>query len=464
MSVHDRLPTLSGAEIARLFTAGATDPVAVTELFLERIAAYPDRAVFISLTPERARAEATASAERYRKGVPLGPLDGVPVAWKDLVDVAGSVTTAASATRADLPPATRDAPVAANLAAAGMVCLGKTNLSEFAYSGLGLNPHFGTPINPFDKVIPRAPGGSSSGAGVAVAAGLAPIAIGTDTGGSVRVPAAFNGVVGYKTSEGRIDKSNVVALSRTLDTIGPLTRTVEDAVLLDAALRGAVSSAVRRRPLDKLSLIVPRTLVFDALEDAVGANFEAALGRLSGLGVSIRSIDLPALAEVARITDVHGTLTAVEAYHEHQDLIESPEGARIDRRVMARMMRGKTMSARDLLTIQRARVALSQEVANLMLDNALLAFPTVAHVAPPIAPLEADDAVFSTWNLKGLRNTAIGNFLGHANLAFPSGVDANGMPTSFLVSATAGFDLVLLAWGLALDPVFRDLGPRGAAG
>ena len=244
----DNLEKKSAAEIGRLIAKGNLDPVEVAEFFLDRIERDRENPSFILVTRKRALEEAEASRKRHREGRAAGPLDGVPIAWKDLVDMAGERTTAGSALYAGSPPKEKDAPIVANLAAAGMVALGKTNLSEFAFSALGLNPHFGTPRNPRDPATPRIAGGSSSGAAVAVAGGLAPCAIGSDTGGSIRAPASFCGIVGFKTSEGRIDKQGVFPLSRTLDTIGPMAHNVEDCVLIDIALRGQSTTPVR--PLD----------------------------------------------------------------------------------------------------------------------------------------------------------------------------------------------------------------------
>src|SRR5580700_8635161 len=194
----EKLERRPAAEIGRLVAAGSLDPIEVAEFFLARIERDRKNPSFILVTRKRALEEAAASRKRRREGRAAGPLDGVPIAWKDLVDMAGERTTAGSALFADSAPKKKDAPIVANLAAAGMVALGKTNLSEFAFSGLGLNSHFGNPINPRDPTTPRISGGSSSGSAVAVAAGLAPCAIGSDTGGSIRAPAAFCGIVGYK--------------------------------------------------------------------------------------------------------------------------------------------------------------------------------------------------------------------------------------------------------------------------
>ena len=444
------LATASAAAIARAYASGDTDPVAVTEHFLERIAAQASP-VFIRVTADRALKEARAAAGRYASGYPLSPLDGVPIAWKDLIDMAGETTTAASDLYRDAPAADADAPVVAKATAAGMVSLGKLNLSEFAYSGLGLNPHFGTPVNPNDPVTPRVPGGSSSASGVAVAAGLVPIAIGSDTGGSIRIPASFNGVVGSRSSLGRIDTTGVFALSRTLDTLGPLARTVEDCILADMALRGAVSSAVRRAPVKGLRIFVPETIVLDELEPAVAANFEASLRALEAAGAVITRGPLEVFAEAERLGREHGTIAAAEGYVEHQAQVDnSEEAARIDRRVVHRLLGGKAMSAADIISLERGRRKGMADIA-VALDGALCAMPTTPHVAPAIAPLEADDKLFHKINLKGLRNTVIGSYLNMPGIAIPNGRDAAGMPTSFLLSAAGGEDERLLGAALGVE-------------
>src|ERR1700744_135440 len=283
----DNLEKQSAAEVGRLIRLGRLDPVEVAEFFLGRIERDRENPSFILVTRERALKEAAASRERHRAGRAAGPLDGVPIAWKDLVDMAGERTTAGSALYADSAPKERDAPIVASLTAAGMVALGKTNLSEFAFSALGLNPHFGTPRNPRDPATPRVPGGSSSGAAVAVAGGLSPCAIGSDTGGSIRAPAGFCGIVGFKTSEGRIDKRGVFPLSPTLDTIGPMAHTVEDCVLIDMALRGPPDGPLRPLHCSGGQFVVPDKAGIDDADAAVGANLETALNRLAAAGAKV---------------------------------------------------------------------------------------------------------------------------------------------------------------------------------
>jgi aspartyl-tRNA(Asn)/glutamyl-tRNA(Gln) amidotransferase subunit A len=406
------------------------------------------------VTAERARAEAQAARARLKAGLPLSPLDGVPVAWKDLFDVKGRVTTAGSRVLASNPPAMQDAALLAASARAGMVLIGLVNMTEFAFSGIGLNPHFGTPRNPNDAKVARAPGGSSSGSGVVVAAGLTTLAIGTDTGGSVRVPASFNGVVGYKSSTGHYPMDGAFPLSRTLDTLGPFARTVEDCVLADAALRGAVAPSARRGAMSDLRLIVPETVVLEGCQPAVLANFEAALSRLAARGARIERRPMARLQAVQDVIAQRGALVGVEALHVHRERVNGPEAALIDRRVVKRIRLAEAMIGVDLVDLLYRRQQLIAETAE-EIGDAFVVFPTTPHVAMPIAPLEADDDAFVRENLKTVRNTAIGNFLDWCGVAIPSGVDSEGMPTSLLLSAPHGRDAVVLSAALTAEPFIR---------
>ena len=459
--LHSDLHRRSAADIGRMIMEGL-DPVEVTEFFLERIGSLRDEPVFITVTADRARSEAKLSRERHAEGRALGPLDGVPIAWKDLIDVAGTRTTAGSALRRDVEPASIDAPIVRHAAAAGLVTLGKTNLTEFAYSALGLNPHFGTPANPHDRTVARVPGGSSSGSAVAVARGLAPLAIGSDTGGSIRMPAAFCGLIGYKSSEGRWPKEGVVPLSSTLDTIGPLARSVEDCILLDSLLRGRSPSLPSLPDLSDLALLVPENRVLDALDDAVSRNFETSLASLQGAGVRIIRRPLSLLDDIALITERHGTLAAAEAYAHYRDTLEGPDVGQMDCRVAKRMMMGKAMTSDDIAAIEEARHRLAGQLVQ-ELRTAFLAMPTIAHTAPEIAPLEADDDLFQRANQKTNRNASIGNFLGTPGIALPNGVDDRGLPTSFLLSAVAQDDDRLLAAGQVIEAVIDAAKSFGGA-
>ncbi|MGI9492797.1 MAG: amidase [Geminicoccaceae bacterium] len=454
MNIPADLHRQSAADVGRAIAAGL-DPVEVTDVFLERIEAQPDQPVFITITAGRARQEALASRERHAEGKPLSSLDGVPIAWKDLIDVEGAPTTAASALYRDRDPAKQDAPIVANATAAGMITLGKVNLTEFAFSGIGLNPHFGTPSIPQDLKTPRAPGGSSSGSATAVSRGMAPCAIGSDTGGSVRIPSAFNGLTGYKSSEGRISKDGVVPLSVTLDTIGPLAHSVEDCILLDAVLRGVPPSLPTPPALGDIQLLVPENVMLDELDPAVADNFLASLEALGHAGVEIDHRHLPLLDEVVAMTKRYGTLIAAEAYAHYQDMLESADAQRVDRRVVARMMMGKSMTMEDVNAIRDGRQQLASELRS-AIGNAFLAMPTTPHTSPAIAPLEADDELFHKVNLKTLRNTTIGNILGTPGVAMPNGKDDKGLPTSLLISALAEDDDRLLAASLAIETVIQS--------
>jgi aspartyl-tRNA(Asn)/glutamyl-tRNA(Gln) amidotransferase subunit A len=434
--------------------AGRTDACDLIEETLAAIARYPDRAIFTEVTAERARREAQAARARLKGGSPLSPLDGVPCAWKDLFDVEGRVTTMGSRVLARDPPAKEDAALIKAAGRAGLVMIGLLNMTEFAYSGIGLNPHFGTPRNPRDLNIARSPGGSSSGSGVVVAAGLTPLAMGTDTGGSVRVPASFNGVVGYKSSTGHFPMEGVFPLSRTLDTIGPLAHTVEDCVLADAALRGENPAKAHAAPVRDLRLFVPETIVLDGCQDAVLANFEAAVARLEAQGARIERGPMPELAAISELTAKHGSLLGVEALHVHKGRVNGPHAERMDKRVVARIRLAESMTAVDLVEILETRKRLIRK-ANDRIGDRIITFPTTPNVAMPIAPLEADFAVFVRENLKTLRNTSFGNFLDWCCVAIPSGADAEGMPTSFLLSATHGRDTDVLSAALSAERLIR---------
>ena len=452
MSDIDSIASRSAAGIALAYRSGEAGPVAVTECLLARIDAAKDDHVFLAVTADRALDEARAAEDRYRSGCPLSPLDGVPIAWKDLLDVAGTRTTAGSILFKDSEVKDADASCVANATAAGMVTLGKLNMTEFAYSGLGLNPHFGTARNPNDRTTPRAPGGSSSGSGAAVAARLAPIAAGTDTGGSVRIPASYNGVVGYKTSTGRIDKTGLLPLARSYDTIGPLARSVEDCILADMVMRGAVTSPVRRADLSGIVLLVPTRVVLDDAQPHVAEHFEQSLKALEARGAKVRREPFLPFEAAMELTAQHGPLIAAEAYTEYHDIADGEDGKRLDRRVLFRMLGGKRMSARDVLTIQERRAELIAQTAA-VLDGALLVMPTTPITAPEIAPLEADDEVFHKTNLLSLRNTTPANVLDMCGVAMPNGRDDKGLPTSILVSAPWGDDERLLGAALAIEPV-----------
>lgn len=444
----------SAAELARKLRKGQADAVAVAEEVFDRIDAVGDPAIFTETTKKRAMAEARAARKRLAEGAPASLLDGVPIAWKDLFDLQGRVTTAGSIVLKSDPAAKKDAALVAAGKAAGLVSVGCLNMTEFAYSGIGLNPHYGTPRNPHDKAVHRSPGGSSSASGVVVAAGIVPLAIGTDTGGSIRIPASFNGVVGYKSSTGHYPMDGVFPLSKTLDTLGPLAHTVEDCALADAVLRGLKKPQSKAAGPKGLRILVPDTVVFDGCEEAVGRNFEASLSRLSKAGAKVRRVKMPVFQDILDLMGARGHVLGAEALAVHWNRVKGQDAARMDARVVKRILMAEKMSAVDLVVFMEARRRMIAETAALM-DGALVAFPTTPHVAMPIAPLEADHDVFFRNNAKTLRNTMLGNFLDWCGVSIPNGADEAGMPTAFLFSGAHGQDTELLSAALGAEDIVR---------
>ncbi|BCH55827.1 amidase [Agrobacterium vitis] len=441
------------AQLAVLIQSGVLDPQDLAHQTLAAIRDHADQTIFTRLTPERAMQEAQASALRIRAGCSLGPLDGIPIAWKDLFDLKGITTTAGSVVLDDQPPASRDADVVQALASAGMVSIGQVNMSEFAFSGLGINPHYGTPRNPHGMGEARVPGGSSSGSGVAVAAGLVPVSIGTDTGGSVRIPSAFNGVVGYKATRGRYSMRGVFPLSKSLDSLGPLCRTVQDAIWIDAAMRGLTHPQVTRAALAGRRFVVPETVFFDGAEGGVVQAFEAAIRRLEQAGAVVRRQAFPIMQEILDVLAKHGPLVTAEAYVLHRHRLHGPEAARMDQRVATRARLGENISLASYVELIDRREQLIAEFAGQIGTDEFILTPTVAHVAPLTAPLVADDDLFVATNGKTLRNTMLGNFLDWCAVSLPCGTGDANMPVGLQVSGPACSDEALLGLSLSVEAV-----------
>ncbi|AHK42997.1 MULTISPECIES: amidase [Ensifer] len=448
-----RQKTLAGLSV--LVQEGKLDPVTLAEQTLAGIAAHGDQSIFVGITRERALKEASAASARLRAGRSLGLLDGLPVAWKDLFDVKGSVTTAGSAVLRDTPPAGSDAAVVGAVAGAGMVSVGRTNMSEFAFSGLGINPHYGTPHNPASTDVERIPGGSSSGAAAAVAAGLVPAAIGTDTGGSVRIPAAMTGIIGYKATRGRYSMKGVFPLAESLDSLGPLCHTVQDAVWLDAAMHGLTAPVVRRGAIAGLSIVIPETIVFDEAENEVVEAFEDAVKRLEKAGATVTRRAFPTFKAVFDLMARHGALVTAEAFALHRERLAGSEAERIDPRVVARTRLGEKITMPDYIALLDARDQLIHETVESLKPGELIVHPTLPHVAPPLAPLLADDELFFKTNATTLRNTLIGNFLDFCGISIPCGTGAGEMPVGLQLAAPHHQDDRLLSIALAAEAVIR---------
>lgn len=370
---------------------------------------------YISVDAEAALNAARSSDLARAAGYVPSPLAGLPVSIKDLFDVSGQVTGAGSRVLAGSAPARQDAPVVARLRAAGAVLLGRTNMSEFAFSGLGLNPHYGTPVSP--AATDRIAGGSSSGAAVSVALDMAVAGLGTDTGGSLRIPAAFCGLVGFKPSAARVPLAGALPLAGSLDSIGALTRNVDDCVLLDQLLSGQRLDT-RAAPLAGVRLAVTRDFVMDGVDTLVGNAFEHALDRLSAAGATLRWFDFPELHELP-IINAAGGLTAAEAWHLHKAWLEGEKGNQYDPRVAQRIRRGALLSAADYLDLLAHRRRLIAVAKTRLGDADAWLMPSVATVAPQLTPLAQDDNHFFATNGLVLRNTSVLNFLDGCALSLP---------------------------------------------
>jgi aspartyl-tRNA(Asn)/glutamyl-tRNA(Gln) amidotransferase subunit A len=408
--------------------------------------------VFIKVHREGALAAADASDRLRKAGLVPSPIAGLPISVKDLFDERGEVTLAASKALADRPAAKEDSTVVARLRRAGAVIVGRTNLTEFAYSGLGINPHYGTPRNPWDRKVGRVPGGSSSGAAISVTDGMAAAGIGSDTGGSVRVPAGVCGITGFKTTTGRIPLDGVFPLSYTLDSAGPLAPTVTCCALLDAIMRGADPEPPTPLPLDGLRFAVPKILVLDDLDPPTARAFQAALARLSKAGARIVEMPLKEMAEIPEVS-IHGGILGAEAYAVHRKLI-AEKGETYDPRVRVRILRGQNLSAADYIDIVRARADIRARVDAATAPFDAMLMPTTAIVAPVIDDLIRSDELYGRINPLILRNTTTGNFLDRCALTIPCH-EPGSAPVGLMVVDQTGADEHLIRVGLAIEPVAR---------
>jgi aspartyl-tRNA(Asn)/glutamyl-tRNA(Gln) amidotransferase subunit A len=403
----------------------------------------------LTVYSEAARAAADAADARARAGVSLGPLDGAIVSIKDLFDVAGEPTRAASRILAEeAPPAEADAPVVRRLRAAGAVIVAKTNMSEFAFSGLGLNPHFGTPGNPADRG--RVPGGSSSGAAVAAADDMCEVAIGSDTGGSTRIPAALCGVVGFKPSRQRVPTEGAFPLSFTLDSIGPLAKTVAWCALADAVMAAEQAEPLEAAPLAGLRLGIAGGLPLEGLDDTVARTFSDACDRLARAGVRLSEEALPALGRMADV-NARGGIAPTEAFAIHRERLVR-RGADCDQNVRVRIERARNVSAADYILMQRERAALIPAVDVRLQDIDALVLPTTPMVAPRIADVQTAEA-FAAVNGKILRNTAIANFFDLCAISLPV-PRSGGLPSGLMLLARNGQDRRLFRIAAAAERLF----------
>ncbi len=411
----------SATELGRGIGDGSIDPVALTQTYLEAIDAHVFRdRIYSVVTHDRAMAEAKAAAARAKAGFRLSPVDGVPISWKDLFDSAGTATEAGSALLKGRVPDS-DAWVLRNATAMGLVCLGKTHMSELAFSGLGLNPVTATSpcVNDHDAVS----GGSSSGAATSVAFGLAACGIGSDTGGSVRIPSAWNDLVGLKTTSGRVTLDGVVPLCARFDTVGPLSRSVEDCALMLAALEGGQAADLRGVSLKGLRFAALQTTVMEDVRDAPLAAYQSAVERLLAAGAVIEKLDAP---EVAEAMPMSGLVFTAEAYGTWKDVIEA-DPDKMFAPILERFRSGKDFKAADYVAAwQRLDSLRAQWHARVAGFDAVL-MPTAPILPPNAERLMTDDAYYLTENLMALRNTRVGNLMGLCAVSLPTGLPSCGI-------------------------------------
>ena len=428
---------------------GRTSSRELVEQALARIAEASGEGsrAFLKVYAESARADAD-HADRLRKaGVRRSPVDGLPVSLKDLFDVAGEVTLAGSTVRRDCPKADRDAAAVARLRAAGAVFVGRTNMVEFAFGGVGLNPHYGTPKNPYDRKAGRVPGGSSSGAAVAQADGMAVMSLGSDTRGSIRGPAALCGVTGWKPTARRVPREGAFPLSFTLDSVGPLANSVACCAAYDAVLSGEPDAPLAELDARGLRLLVPRSSALEDLDREVAAAFQRTISFLSEAGARMVERPLPQFDRQAEYFK-GGGYAGAEAYHIHRH--SEARIAQYDPRVGKRILLGKSLGASDYLAFGDLRAQFMREVGALAAGFDAIVMPTVPCVAPTIAEADATDEDYMRWNMRILRNNGLINFLDGCAASLPCH-EPGAAPVGLMVCGVAGSDRHILAVSAAVE-------------
>jgi aspartyl-tRNA(Asn)/glutamyl-tRNA(Gln) amidotransferase subunit A len=444
------------ARLARELADGKTTSRELIEQALSRIAdpAGEGARAFLKVYAAQALADAENSDRLRRAGVVRSPVEGLPVSVKDLYDVGGDVTRAGSKLLADAPPAKTDAPAVARLRAAGAVIVGRTNMVEFAFGAVGLNPHYGTPKNPWDRKTGRVPGGSSSGAAVAQADGMCVMALGSDTRGSIRQPAALCGVVGWKPTQRRVPREGAFPLSYTLDSVGPLANSVACCAAYDGVLSGETAAPRPEFPLQGLRLLVPRSSVLEDLEAEVGRAFEAALKALAAAGAAITERAVP---EFDRQPEYFkgGGFAGAEAYAIHRRWEERL--AEYDPRVARRVLLGKAIGVADYIDLGLLRAEYRRAVETLAAPYDAMLMPTTPCVAPAIAEADRSDEDYFRWNSRILRNVGIVNFLDGCALSLPCHAPG-AAPVGLSVFGPAMSDHRILGAAAAIEGALRRRG------
>jgi len=372
---------------------------------------------FLKVHSDAALALANTADRLRAAGAPLPRFAGIPISVKDLFDIAGDVTTAGSRVLSNATPAQQDCPPVQRLRAAGFIVVGRTNMTEFAYSGLGLNPHYGTPHNAWQRQAGRVPGGSSSGAAVSITDGMAIAALGTDTGGSCRIPAAFSGIVGWKPTARRVPLDGAVPLSFSLDSVGCMASAVDDCAIIDSIIAGAWPEApIEPVALSRLTFAVPDQVVLDNVDKDVADSFARALSILSRQGITVETISVPEIGEIATMS-AKGGFPASEAYAWHRDLL-AERGDQYDQRVRVRIQRGAGQDAADYINLVKARADATRRLRRKITGIDALIMPTAPTIAPLISELERDED-FAVQNILALRNPTIANFFDMCSISLP---------------------------------------------
>lgn len=444
-------PLMSLEHLSAELDAGRLTSRELVEACLARIADPSGQGarVYVAVDADGARRAADAVDAARARGERTRRLAGIPISIKDLFDIEGQVTTAGSRVLADAPPAARDAVAVARLREAGFVVMGRTNMTEFAYSGLGLNPHYGTPLNPYDRQTGRIPGGSSSGAAVSVTDGMAAVGLGTDTGGSCRIPAALTGLTGFKPTAARVPATGAFPLSTTLDSIGGIGHTVNCCALVDAILSGEPVYPDEHAPLAGLRVGVPQTLALDGMDGDVGKAFQAALQRLAQAGAAIVEAPFAEFSELAAI-NAKGGYTAAESYPLHRDMM-ARHGGLYDPRVKVRIEKGAQMTAQDIAELHARRADWIRRTNRHFETLDVIACPTVPVIAPTVREL-ADDEAYGRANLLMLRNPTFINFLDGCAISLPCH-EPGAAPVGLMLAAPGGQDRRLLAAARAVEAV-----------
>ncbi|MCW9035028.1 MAG: amidase [Rhodospirillales bacterium] len=440
-------------EITTALETGATTSEALVKEALEQIK-RPDgegERVFIKVHEQKALVDAKAVDARRKNGEKLPPLAGIPLSLKDLFDEAGEVTKSGSIALKNAPPAVNNAIIVARLRAAGAIIIGRTNMTEFAFSGIGLNPHYGTPKNPFDRENPRIPGGSTSGGAISVTDGMAAAAIGTDTGGSVRIPSALCGLTGFKPTAKRIPLTGTFPLSTSLDSIGPLAPSLACCHLLDTIMAGDKITPIVAKPISQLRLAVPQSFVLDGMDKKVAHAFDRAFSLLSKSGAKIEEIPLTELLDIPEINKTGG-LAAPEAYALHRPILAN-KADQYDQRVRQRIEGGAKQSAADYIDLNNNRKDLQQRVSTISRNYDALLMPTTPIVAPTIASLEKDEEYLRV-NMLMLRNPSVGNFLDRCAVSLPIH-EKGAQPVGLMVMGEHMGDTALKSISLAIEKALK---------